>query len=309
MNRIDRLFAILLRLQSRRIVRASEIAEHFEITERTVYRDMSALMQMGVPIVALPGVGYQMMEGFYLPPLVFTSEEANALFLGASMLAASGNFVDATRQAIEKLRIALPERTRHNAQQLAEMIEFYLPKNSFQLDAPYLVQLRDAILQRQTIRIRYHSRSENALTEREIDPYGILASPPAWYFQGYCHLRQGIRSFRLDRVESLVVLKKHFEAPEALLPESTPEFHTIRLKVETDNARWVRERQHYGFIGESATPDGIVMRYQVETFSEIQAWILAWGANVEVLEPHALREAIFAEAESILQRRYSVETS
>lgn len=309
MNRIDRLFAILLLLQSRQTVRASEIAERFEITERTVYRDMSALQQMGLPVVAIPGIGYQIMEGFYLPPLVFTADEASALFLGASMLAASGNFVDASQNATAKLQAALPERTRHSAQTLAEMIQFFLPQKAFRLDAPYLTQLRDAILQRQVIHIGYYSRSENALTEREVDPYRIVASEAAWYFHGYCHLRQDIRSFRLDRVESMVVLKQHFEIPDTLPTMVSPELHTIRLRVDSAQARWIRERQHYGFVGEKTTEDGMVMTYQVESFSEIQAWILAWGASVEVLEPPTLRDAIFDEAAAILQRRLVAESS
>jgi predicted DNA-binding transcriptional regulator YafY len=270
MNRIDRLFAILLLLQSRRTVRAREIAERFEITERTVYRDISALMQMGIPIFSLPGVGYQLIEGFYLPPLVFTPEEASALFLGASMVIASGNFAQAAQKAMEKLGVALPERTRQTAQSLAEIIDFYLPRNSFHLETPYLVQLREAILRQRVIHIRYFSRTENTLTEREVDPYGLSASQAAWYFHGYCHLRKAIRSFRLDRVESLSVLDKHFGMPSSIPAQAEAEPHTVRIKVDSTHARWVRERQHYGFTGEEVAPDGIVMTYQVETFTEIQ---------------------------------------
>jgi predicted DNA-binding transcriptional regulator YafY len=305
LNRIDRLFAILLLLQSRQTIRASEIAQRFEITERTVYRDIAALMQMGVPVVSLPGVGYQMMEGFYLPPLVFTPEEANALFLGASMLAASGNFVEAAHKALEKLSVVLPDRTRRNAQSLAEMIHFYFPKNTFHLDTPYLLQVREAIANKTVIRIQYHSRAENSLTEREVDSYGITTSQSAWYFYGYCHLRKDIRSFRLDRVESLVNVKRHFSIQPFSPTQASSERHLIRIRVNSAQARWVRERQHYGFIGEEVTDDEIVMTYQVETFSEIQAWILAWGASVEVIEPLALREAIFHQAEAILKRRTS----
>src|SRR5262249_31926537 len=146
MNRIDRLFAILLFLQSRRVVRATELAQHFEIAERTVYRDMSALMQLGIPIVSLPGVGYQMMNGFFLPPLSFTPDEATALFLGASLLIASGNYESAAQNAKDNLSVALPERTRQTSQNLADIIEFYLPKKTFHLDSPYLIQLSQAIL-------------------------------------------------------------------------------------------------------------------------------------------------------------------
>jgi predicted DNA-binding transcriptional regulator YafY len=309
MNRIDRLFAILLLLQNRRVVRASDIAERFEITERTVYRDIAALAQMGVPVVSLPGVGYRIMEGFYLPPLVFTSEEASALYLGAAVMTASGNFVKAARGAIEKLNAALPERTRRSAQTLAEMVEFTLPKNAFNLEAPYLVQLRDAIVRRRTVHLRYHSRSGDRVTERDVDPYSLTTSQAAWYFSGFCHLRQDIRSFRLDRVDSLIVLRQTFSVRKDVLPAAPAEQHQVRLRVAPDQARWLRERQHYGFVGETAAPAGIEMIYRVETFAEIQPWILGWGASVEVLEPPALRDAVFAEAGAVLERRQRHETS
>jgi predicted DNA-binding transcriptional regulator YafY len=309
MNRIDRLFAILLVLQNRRTVRASEIAQRFEITERTVYRDIAALIEMGVPIVSLPGVGYQMMDGFYLPPLVFTPDEASALFLGAHMLTATGNFPEATQRAIEKLATALPRRTRQTAQGLAEIIQFFLPRNPFHLDAPHLVRLREAILQRRVIAIRYHSRLGDTVTEREVDPYGLTVSETAWYFHGYCHLRQDVRSFRLDRVESLSVLERSFDTPVSSLPPTIPELHTIRLKVNADAARWVRERQHYGYVGEEISSEIVVMTYHVELFSEIQAWILAWGAAVEVLEPSTLRLAIADEVAAMLDHYRPSETS
>jgi predicted DNA-binding transcriptional regulator YafY len=306
-NRIDRLFAILLLLQSRRSVHASDIAQRFEITERTVYRDIAALTEMGVPVVSLPGVGYQIMEGFYLPPLVFTSDEASALFLGAHMLAATGNFPEATTTAIEKFRAALPQRTRQTVQALSEVIQFHLPKNRFLLDAPHLIQLREAILERRVIFIRYHSRAEDALTEREVDPYGLVSSESAWYFHGYCHLRQDIRSFRLDRVETLAVLAKSFSV-RTFAPFNS-DFQTIRLRVDPAAARWVRERQHYTFVGEQPVSEAFMMTYQVQTFAEIKAWILAWGASVEVLGPASLRNAMYEEAIALLQHYQPPETS
>ena len=82
MNRIDRLFATLLLLQARRRLRAEDLAGHFEVSRRTISRDMAALAEMGVPLVSLPGEGYELMPGYYLPPLVFDEDEAAALFLG-----------------------------------------------------------------------------------------------------------------------------------------------------------------------------------------------------------------------------------
>src|SRR5262245_45552183 len=114
MNRIDRLFAILLKLQGKSPITSLDLARSFEVSQRTVYRDIAALSEMGVPVVALPGEGYTLMEGFYLPPLVFTPSEATALFLGARMLAleAAGCLPADAEQALTKIAHILPDKTR-----------------------------------------------------------------------------------------------------------------------------------------------------------------------------------------------------
>lgn len=114
MNRIDRLFAITLLLQAKGRVRARDLATWFEVSERTIYRDMGALSESGVPVISLPGEGYELMEGFYLPPLLFTPAEASALFLGAQMLAshATGRLPASAQQALDKVAAILPQDLR-----------------------------------------------------------------------------------------------------------------------------------------------------------------------------------------------------
>ncbi|HRQ37151.1 MAG TPA: HTH domain-containing protein [Chloroflexota bacterium] len=133
MNRIDRLFAILLLLQKKSRLRAQDLAAEFEVSKRTIYRDITALSEMGVPIVSLPGEGYELVEGFFLPPLLFTDKEATALFLGARLLlqqAASTQVGDAER-ALTKLAVALPEKTRQQVESLTKIIGFIVPQERF----------------------------------------------------------------------------------------------------------------------------------------------------------------------------------
>jgi predicted DNA-binding transcriptional regulator YafY len=112
MNRIDRLFAILLTLQHKRRVRAQDLARQFEISKRTIYRDMSALNQMGIPIASLPGEGFELVEGFYVPPLMFKEEEAVALTLGLRLLTqqAAGSLTQSADSALAKIRSYCPGR-------------------------------------------------------------------------------------------------------------------------------------------------------------------------------------------------------
>jgi predicted DNA-binding transcriptional regulator YafY len=107
MNRTDRLFGIALQLQSASVVRARDLAAAFEVSERTIYRDMQALSELGVPIVATPGEGYSLAEGYYLPPLIFTTDEAAALFLSAQLLSsqATGKLQHDVSEATKKIRL------------------------------------------------------------------------------------------------------------------------------------------------------------------------------------------------------------
>src|SRR5215204_1477536 len=147
MNRIDRLFAMLLVLQTRQLVRAEDLAHKFEISQRTVYRDLAALSEMGIPIVGLPGEGYALMEGYFLPPLVFTPQEAAALVLGARLLAlhAEGRLPKDAEQAMTKIAHVLPTQSRELVERLSEIVHFFVDRRGFNLDDRRLVDLQQAI--------------------------------------------------------------------------------------------------------------------------------------------------------------------
>lgn len=298
MNRIDRLFAILLRLQNRSLVRAEDLAAAFEVTRRTIYRDMAALSEMGVPLVSLPGEGYQLMEGFYLPPLIFTPAEASALVLGARMLAlqAAGQTIHHAEGAVTKIVNILPGATREQVARLSEIILFFLPRERFNLDDPRLLVLQRAILEHHPIFIRYHSYSHNEITTREVEPASLTYSDGSWYLSGYCRLRQAVRGFRLDRVEELKIL------PDTFMPRPTAEepaaVQAVQVRFSAAIVRWVRERQHYGFQSEAVDPNSgdTVMVYHIHRTSEMKAWLLGWGASAEVLAPDDLRQQIRQEA-------------
>lgn len=292
MNRIDRLFAILLRLQSKKQIRAQDLAKTFEVSRRTIYRDIAALSEMGVPIVSLPGEGYELMEGFYLPPLIFTPAEASALFLGAHMLIgqAAGQLPADAERALTKIAAVLPHATRQQVERLNEIIHFILPQARFNLDDPRLVTLQWSILDRRVVHLRYHSHSRDEVTERDVEPHNLVYSDGTWYVNGYCRLRQDMRGFRLDRIDGLKLLKETFRPRSVARAASEP--IVVRVRFAENAARWVRERQHYAFQSEASVPGGVVMTYHLDALSEMTPWLLGWGASAEVLSPPELREEI-----------------
>jgi predicted DNA-binding transcriptional regulator YafY len=300
MNRIDRLFAILLTLQHKRRVRALDLAEQFEVSKRTIYRDLSALNQMGIPLVALPGEGFELVEGYYIPPLMFTEIEALAMILGSRLLTqqAAGSLTRAAKQALAKITVALSEQTRSQAEALANIVSFITPQEKFNLDDPQLLTLQKAIQEKRVIHIRYHSYRKDEVTERDVEPHQLFYSDGIWYLEGYCRWRKGIRAFRLSRIETLELRTETFLRQRADRAKNAKTFE-IKIRFEQGAARWVRERQHYGFRRAETLPEGVVMTYEVHEAAEITPWILSWGSAAEVLAPGELRESLRKTAQKL----------
>jgi predicted DNA-binding transcriptional regulator YafY len=302
MNRMDRLFAVLLMLQGRRRVRARDLAERLEVSNRTIYRDMTALSEAGVPLVALPGAGYELAEGFFLPPLVFTPAEASALSLGARLLAvqAAGQLPKDAGKALEKILAILPENTRREVDRLTEIITFLSRRQPFNLDDPRLAALQQAIQARRVVRLRYHGYASGKTTEREVEPRELQYTAGSWYLNAFCRSRRAMRAFRVDRMDLMEVLSEQFvpRATDGEKQSDTPAPVLVRVRFAADALRWIREWQHHELQAEEP-PDAqgaVVMRYLVEAPLELRPWLLSWGAAAEVLEPAGLRRAMREEA-------------
>ncbi|MEM7538780.1 MAG: YafY family protein [Chloroflexota bacterium] len=215
MNRVDRLLGYLLTFQGRSLVRAQDLAEKFEVSERTVYRDIDALCEVGVPLYGTPGEGYRLMEGYYLPPIMFSEQEARALYIAVSMLVGFsevGATQDAANAALEKIRVVLPETTLAQIEALQAVLGFYkFGSPLFNLDDERFAQIQRAIQQHQLIRISYHAMHNNQVHTRDIEPMHLAFVDNVWIVHGYCRLRADFRNFRVDRIDSLQVLPQTFE--------------------------------------------------------------------------------------------------
>jgi predicted DNA-binding transcriptional regulator YafY len=218
MNRTDRLLAIVIELQGKGTQRAEDLAATFEVSKRTIYRDIQAVSEAGVPIIASPGRGYALVEGYFLPPLSFTSNEAIHLLLGSDVMAGSfdAEYRAAAQSAGRKIAGVLPERLRADVQALRESIHFIAEERAgASPTAELLAQLRRSIIKRQTVRCDYTAHQGTIGTEsnREADPYALVHVGGAWYLVAYCRLRQSVGRFRLERIERLVLLDRTFERP------------------------------------------------------------------------------------------------
>jgi len=332
MNRTDRLLAIILELQGKGRQRAEDLAETFETSKRTIYRDIQALGEAGVPIVSISGLGYSLMKGYFLPPLSFTTDEATMLILGSDLMAQSFDvqYRSAALSASRKIENVLPEKLREEVHYLQESIRFVTRDAMEQpIETEKLLQLRRAILQRNTIRFRYFTRHPSSTAEaegvpgvsthhhtstaptaaaqstREADPYGLVHFLNAWHVIAYCHLRQDIRNFRLDRIDDLVLLPKTFQRPANFKMGESQSGQRRRMLVrvlfDTEVARWVQEARSYYITYQEVTHDGLLVTLEPHQESEVLQWLLSWGSHVRVLEPETLRQRITEEAQKMLQ--------
>src|SRR5262245_26600658 len=213
MNRTDRLLAIVLELQARGRRRAEGLAATFEVGKRTIYRDIQALCEAGVPVISTPGQGYSLVEGYFLPPLRFTPDEALMLLLGGDVMAQSfdAEYAAAARSAGSKIIGVLPEAMREQVRSLQRSIRFIPEPSSLQgAEDGQLRQLRRAIVGQHTMRFQYHARSSqdgpSARSQREADPYGLVFLAGGWHVVAFDHMRRAMRSFRVSRMSQLIVL-------------------------------------------------------------------------------------------------------
>lgn len=307
MNRVDRLMGYLLLFQSRGLMRAQDFAEQFEISERTVYRDIQSLSEVGVPIMAMPGEGYRLMEGYYLPPITFTPNEARSLYLAISMmvgLTIPGSTQDAAKTALEKIRAVLPSASLQQVEALEAMLHFYaFPHTLLNFDDELFLTLQQAIHERQVVHLCYHTRHNNTVTEREVEPLELAYIEKTWLLTAYCRLRQDQRVFRLDRIDDLQVRNERFPPREQQLRRFPAEPFTVKVKFDASITRWVRERQHFSFAKEqhSSNTKDAVMIYKPYTFDQMEWWLLSWGDKMEVLEPPELRKRLAAIAAGMVR--------
>lgn len=296
MNRVDRLLGYLLILQGRKLVKARDLAERFEISERTVYRDMQALNEVGVPLLSLPGEGYRLMEGYYLPPVAFTPEEARSLYLAVQMLAGA-TMESPTRSsaltALDKIRAVLPLATLEQVEVLQRVLQFFaFPYQQINFDDQNLLDLQRAIHEERVVRVTYHAQSSNTVTHREIEPNSIAFINRVWLLTGYCRLRSSIRHFRLDRMDKLEVLQETFRPREAELQERPSGPIEVNVLFEKATSRWVGERQHYSFQEAEDLTDGTLMKYSVRDLKEMASWLMQWAPQFRVVTPPELRGLI-----------------
>lgn len=214
MHRAERLFQLTTLLRNRRtVLTAKQMSEHLRVSERTIYRDIQSLSLSGVPIEGEAGVGYRLSHRYQLPPLMFDREEVEALLLGARMVSSWGDTEMAihANQAIQKILAVLPDHLRHSDESLPLLVPNIEEVQKFY--TAHSQPMREAIRLRQRVAMDY-VRADDEHSSRTIEPLGMIFWGKVWTLVAWCQLRGDYRTFRLDRIQSILVTDEKFETSE-----------------------------------------------------------------------------------------------
>lgn len=203
MNRIDRLLGILTLLQSKKYVPAEKIADRYQISIRTVYRDVKALTELGIPVSFENSRGYFIVNGYFLPPVSFSNEEANALLLIEVLV---NGFTDKSIRthygtALDKVKAVLRTHQKEKLELLNEKMKFQKPA-CFDLHFEHLPSLQEAIAAKEIVDIEYRNRKEE-VSKRKVEPTGLIFYAFNWHLIGWCHYRKDYRDFRVSRIQRI----------------------------------------------------------------------------------------------------------
>ncbi|MDN5344365.1 MAG: hypothetical protein PWQ18_476 [Clostridia bacterium] len=314
---LARIYAIHRWIAAGRYPNVAFIAERLEVSSRTVERDIQILRDFfGAPIVYDSWhKGYRYEKTFSLPPLRLTEGELLTLYLGQRLLSQFGGtpFGQIVQGALTKLKMMLPEKLMVDLNLLDEDISFAV--EALRGDAEKLAavygDLYRAIQESFSVHIVYYTASRNSLTERLIDPYHLRFYQGAWYVIAYCHYRQEIRLFALDRIRECQVTGRKFKvvadfSPEAYLQNSLgiergPQVYDVIIRFHCDQARWIRERRwHPSQVMEELPDGGLVLKMRISGLQEVKRWVLGFGGRAEVLAPLELRREMAREAKDLV---------
>jgi predicted DNA-binding transcriptional regulator YafY len=210
MNRIDRLFGITTMLQSKKYVAAEQIADKFGISVRTVYRDIKALCEQGIPVSFEQNRGYFLVTGYFLPPVSFSPEEANALLLMEKM---TYGFADKSihahyTTAMQKVKSVLRSPEKDRMEQMTSNIRIRV-SDHFLGNADYLATLQSAISNMHILEVQYRNNA-GITTLRQAEPIGLVFYAGAWHMIAWCHLRNEYRDFKVIHIQQLTATGKPF---------------------------------------------------------------------------------------------------
>lgn len=317
MNRIDRVSAILIQLQSKKFVTAEEIATRFEISKRTAYRDLKTLEEAGVPVGAEPGKGYFLIEGYHLPPVMFTNKEASALLTAEKIIEkmADKSVNEQYKSAMYKIKAVLPDKEKNYLDRLGTNIEIFHIRPGALPEAPNncILDIQQALVHKRVLKIDYQAGyNEKLVKGRMIEPVGLCFYSLGWHLFGFCRLRNDYRDFRVDRIIKLEITSETY-SPRVIKSikdffstmQDSFELEKVVIRFPKDKAALIQTtRYYYGYINEEDAGDFVHLNFLVYDREYFTRWLLSYSDVADVVSPEELK-CYFAEFIETIKNRFS----
>lgn len=302
-KRFDRVIAILIQLQSKRIVKAQELAERFEVSLRTIYRDIRTLEASGVPIYGEAGIGYSLVDGYRLPPVSFTREEASS-FIAAEKL--MQKFIDKElgqhyQSAMFKLKSVMQNSDKDWVSSIESKVVIQPTMgNLFNENVPNAMSiLFKSVADKTQVILDYQAIDAEVSSERTIEPVGVFHDHNNWYVFGFCHLRNDYRQFRADRIEGIKITqtgfsKEHETLETYLKKERETPTTKVRILVDRKISKYLSsEKKYHGFVSQKNVNGLVEMTFLARDIENgFPRWFLMYADYAEIIEPEYLKNRV-----------------
>ncbi|MCM3738072.1 YafY family transcriptional regulator [Bacillus cytotoxicus] len=316
MPKMDNVLAILWMLNSGEKITAKQISEKLEMNIRTVYRYIDTLSTSGVPIISDTGHngGYTLLNTFIEAPLFFDSEEQTSLFHAAIFAEEAGYYGgEALNRAISKLGKYSNQEQETKISQHLTSLEVINRTSSLSVE-PFLKELEQAVADGYSVKIRYHKSGEEQSKYRLVDPYRIIYWNNKWYMIGFCHLRNDIRSFRVERIESLMLTGNKFSLPENfsardfflknLLPTIEDKKGIISLVISGNKSTLNDLCQHWflgNYLHEQTSNQAVFLLEKDIIHTYVPYLLLPYGKSIQIIEPISLKKSLIEVLSELIQ--------
>lgn len=310
-KRFDRILQIFFLLQSKAIVTINELRLRFEISKRTVYRDIKALENAGVPISYQDGAGYSILAGVRIQPFRFTEEELLSLLIAdKTMQQHQTKFI---KEQFDSVLIKVKSSLQDQQKIALQNLEDKLLVNAEAESGAYLPNIINILLNcgssHKIVQINYHSSGDKEYRIREIEPVGLFFERDFWYVLAFCLLRSDYRNFRLDRIRQATVTAIPFTRKHLSLQELRNDLEVlpsipIAIKADAKFAHFMFwDRDSYGFYKEERTDEYIVMYFNCsQQPAAFLRWFLRFIDVAELIEPASLKNELKAILDKGVQR-------
>ncbi|PXV66772.1 putative DNA-binding transcriptional regulator YafY [Dysgonomonas alginatilytica] len=310
MNRLERISSILVQLQSRSVITAQQIADRFDISLRTVYRDIRTLEEAGIPIIGNVGIGYSLVDGYKLPPLMFTREEAIAFLTAEKFIEKMSDLqnVQSYKSGMSKIKAVLKYIEKDYLSDVEDNISI-LGKSDTGRELPTAITqcILKSISEQKVMRIIYFT-NEN-MSERDVEPIGCFYSQINWYMVAFCRLRNDYRSFRIDKISSFALTDEPFSKEHLSLPQYIEKYrlqkdiYEVIIRVKNSDLITINDYKYYhGWLKEEVEGDYTDIHFRIFNLEHFARWYLSFADIANIIKPDILKEKVKDQINSLLNK-------